>query len=326
MVELTYAEAIRLALREELARDASVFLLGEDIGAYGGAFGVTKGLLEEFGPQRVVETPISENSFVGLAVGAAILGLRPVVEIMFMDFITLAADQIINHAAKLHYAYNGQVNVPLVIRAPAGGRRGYGPSHSQCLEALFLSVPGLKIVAPHSPAQARGLLKSAIRDDNPVLFIEHKLLYGRRGPVHEDEEGLVPIGRAEVVQAGSDVTLVSYGHMLDVCAQALAAEAQEISAEVINLLSLKPLDLETVAASVERTGRLVVAEEGVRFGGVGAEVAAAVAERCVEYLDGPIVRVGAADAPVPASRPLEDAVLPGPADVASALRRSLAPG
>ena len=322
MAEMTFSGAVRRALREELARDERVFLLGEDIGAYGGAFGVTQGLLDEFGPERIVECPISENSFVGLAVGAAMTGLRPVVEIMFMDFITLAVDQIVNHAAKLRYIYNGQVSVPMVIRTPAGGGRGYGASHSQSLEAMFLSVPGLKIVAPYTPAQALGLLKSAVRDDDPVLFIEHKRLYARRGET-PDGEFLLPLGRAEVLRPGDDVTLVSYGAMLDVCGHALE-QVPDVSAEVINLLTLSPLDMETIVRSVRKTGRLVVAEEGVKFGGVGAEIAALAAEACIEHLNGPVVRVGAPKVPLPASRPLEDAVLPKAADVVAAVRRCMA--
>ena len=326
MTEMTFSEAVRQALREEMTRDLNVFLLGEDIGCYGGAFGVTQQLHRDFGPQRVVECPISENSFVGLAVGAAMTGLRPVVEIMFMDFITLAVDQIVNHAAKLRYMYNGQVSVPLVIRTPAGAGRGYGASHSQSLESLFSAVPGLRMVCPYTPRQAYGLLKAAIRDDDPVLFIEHKLLYGKRGgvPDEEDDEPLPALDKAETLQAGEDVTLVSYGRMLDVCALALEGEASDVSAEVINLVSLSPLDIDTIAASVERTGRLVVVEEGVRCGGIGAEIAAEIAERCMEYLEGPICRVGAPKTPLPASRPLEDAILPSPADVTAALRRSMA--
>jgi pyruvate dehydrogenase E1 component beta subunit len=323
MAEMSFTAALRQALREEMQRDERVCLIGEDIGRYGGAFGVTAGLLDEFGPKRVIECPISENSFVGVAVGAAMTGLRPIVEIMFMDFILLAADQIINHAAKLHYIYNGQVSVPLVIRAPTGAGRGYGASHSQSLEALFMQVPGLSIVVPYTPAQARGLLKSAVRANGPVLFVEHKLLYSRRGEVSEGDP-LLPLGRAEVLQRGEDVTIVSYGHMLDIVAEALEGEARGVSAEVINLLSLSPLDADTVAASVQRTGHLVVVEEGVACGGVGAEISALIAERCMEYLDGPIARVGTPKVPVPASRPLEDALLPSASGVAAAIHRTLA--
>jgi len=322
MSEMTFSEAVRLALREEMRADPGVFLMGEDIGRYGGAFGVTQGLLDEFGEERVRETPISENSFVGIAVGAAVCGLRPVVEIMFMDFITLAVDQLVNHAAKLHYMYDGRVNVPLVVRAPAGAGRGYGASHSQILDGLFLTVPGLKIVMPYTPAEARGLLRSAVRDSNPVLFIEHKLLYSRRGEVPEDDPG-VPIGRAAILRAGEEVTLVASGRMLDVAGQALKMTAGEADVEVINLLTLKPLDIETIAASVRKTGRLVLVEESVRFGGIGAEIAAQIAETCIEYLAAPIIRIGMPDTPIPAARPLEDYVIPDAEQVADAIRRSL---
>jgi len=317
---MTFKEAVRQALREEMRADPSVFLLGEDIGRYGGAFGVTAGLLDEFGAQRVRETPISENSFVGVAVGAAICGLRPVVEIMFMDFITLAVDQIVNHAAKLHYIYNGQVCVPLVIRAPAGAGRGYGPSHSQILDALFLGVPGLKIVMPYTPREARGLLRAAIRDNNPVLFIEHKLLYGRRGEVPTDDAPM-PIGPAEVLHAGTDVTIVSWGKMLDVVGEALKLLGTEVSAEVINLRTLKPLDDATVMTSVAKTGRLVIVEEGQSCGGVGAEISARIAGGCIEYLQAPIVRVSMPESPIPAARPLEDYLIPRPEQVVEAIRR-----
>ncbi len=322
MSEMTFSEAIRLALREEMSADPGVFLMGEDIGRYGGAFGVTQGLLDEFGDKRIRETPISESSFVGIAVGAAICGLRPVVEIMFMDFITLAVDQLVNHAAKLHYMYNGQVDVPLVVRAPAGAGRGYGASHSQILDGLFLTVPGLKIVMPYTPAEARGLLRSAIRDNNPVLFIEHKLLYSRRGEVADDDTGM-PIGKAAILRAGEDVTLIASGRMLDVAGQALKTVGDEADVEVINLRTLKPLDIETIAASVQKTGRLVLVEESVRFGGIGAEIAAQIAETCIEYLAGPIIRIGMPDTPIPAARPLEDYVIPDAGQVADAIRRSL---
>ena len=322
MTEMSFSAAIRRALTEEMERDDAVCLIGEDIGVYGGAFGVTAGLLEKFGPRRVIDSPISENSFVGVAVGAAMTGLRPVVEIMFADFLALAADQIINHAAKFHYLYNGQVNVPLVIRTPAGAGRGYGASHSQSFEGIFMQAPGLRVVVPYTPAEARGLLKSAIRSNDPVLFVEHKLLYARRGEV-PDEDTLVPLGKASILREGSDVTIVSYGRMLNVVAEALRDGARDVSAEVINLRSLSPLDVDAITHSVAKTGHLVVVEEGVGSGGVGAEVSAIVAEKCMAYLDGPIVRVGMPKVPIPASRPLEEALLPSAADVAQAIRRAL---
>ena len=316
-------EAIQLALRQALARDERVILLGEDIAEYGGAFKVTRRMADEFGPRRVVNTPISENSVVGAAVGAAVLGLRPVVEIMFMDFALLAFDQLANGAAKFHYQYAGQLRVPLTVRLPAGGYRGYGPTHSQCLEGLFQGVPGLKIVAPSSPRQARALLAAAIRDDDPVLFVEHKLLYGMRELVPAAEE-LIPIGRARVARPGSDLTITAHGYMVALAlraAELLAAEG--LDAEVLDLRTLKPLDEPAILESVARTQHLVTVEEGTLAGGIGAEVAALVAEKAVGYLDGPVVRVGALDSPVPASRPLEDAVLPSAAKIIAAAKRAL---
>jgi pyruvate/2-oxoglutarate/acetoin dehydrogenase E1 component len=316
-------EAIQLALREELKRDERVILLGEDIAEYGGAFKVTRRMADEFGPRRVVNTPISENSVVGVAVGAAMLGMRPVVEIMFMDFVLLAFDQLANHAAKFHYQYAGQLRVPLTVRLPAGGYRGYGPTHSQCLEGLFQGVPGLKIVAPSGPRQARALLKAAIRDDDPVLFVEHKLLYGMREAVPTTEE-LAPIGSARIARPGSDLTITAHGYMVTLALRAadlLAAEG--VNVEVLDLSSLKPLDEAAILESVGRTQHLVTVEEGALPGGIGAEVAALVAERAIGYLDGPVVRVGALDSPIPAARPLEDAVLPSVAKIVAAARRAL---
>ena len=310
MAEMTAAEAIRTALVEELERDPAVVLLGEDIARYGGAFRVTRDLVDRFGPQRVINTPISENGFVGLAVGAALTGLRPVVEIMFMDFVTLAMDQLVNHAAKLHYIYGGQVSVPLVVRCPAGAGRGYGASHSQSLEAWFVHTPGLKVVAPSNPRDARRLLKTAIRDDNPVIFLENKLLYGVRGEVPDHDEPL-PLGRAAVARAGEDVTLVAYARMTGLALEAAAAlDEAGISCEVVDLRSLWPLDVATLLASVAKTSRAVVVEEDTRRCGVGAEVAALIAERAFEHLDSPIRRVACEDVPIPCSPTLEQAVLP----------------
>jgi len=323
--EIRYIEAIREALAEEMERDPNVLLLGEDVGAYGGAFGVSAGLLERFGDERIVDTPISENSFVGLAVGAAMTGLRPVVEIMFMDFITLAVDQIVNHASKLAYMYDFQVTVPLVIRTPAGSGRGYGPSHSQNLESLFAGVPGLRVVMPYTPFEAKALLKAAIRDHGPVLFVESKLLYAKRGEVPA-AECLLPLGRARILRQGTDLTIVSFGRMLDTVADSLPVLSRTgISVEVINLVSANPIDMQTIAASVRKTSHLVCVEEGVRTGGVCAEVSARVAEECLEYLDGPVVRVGLPDVPVPSSRALEDMVVPNAADVVAAARRATSP-
>lgn len=320
MRELTYWQALQDALRDEMRRDERVFLMGEDIGTYGGAFGVTRGLLEEFGPERVRCTPISEGTIVGAATGAALTGLRPVVEIMFMDFLTLAMDQLANHAAKFRYMYGPQARVPLVVRTPAGGGRCYGATHSQSLEAWFLHVPGLKVVAAATPADAKGLLTAAMRDDNPVLFVEHKLLYATSGPV-PDGEHIVPLGRAEVRRTGRDVTVVTYGYGVRIALEAATALAGDgIEAEVIDLRSLVPMDIARIVDSVRKTGRLLCLEEGTRTGGVGAEIAACVAEHAYEYLDAPIRRVAAADLPIPFSPALEPLTLPQASDVVREVR------
>lgn len=318
--EMYFSKAVNEALDEELERDPNVVLVGEDIGVYGGAFGVTRGLLEKHGPSRFVETPISENSFVGFAVGAAMLGLRPVVEIMFMDFIALALDQILNSAGKLHYMYNGQVTVPLVIRTPGGAKGGYGPSHSQMLTNLFVGIPGIKVVSPSTPAAAKGLLKSAIRDPNPVIFVENKRLYAQRGAVPTADYCL-PLDAAVVAAAGRDVSVFAYSAMVPVCLavkQSLASEG--IDLEVVDLVSLQPLDRDAIRRSVGKTGRAICVEEGCVTGGVGAEVAAVIAESCMDRLEAPVLRVGAKDAPIPASPELEKVVLPNARDVVRAAR------
>jgi len=307
---MTYAEAVRAALVEEMQRDERVILLGEDIALYGGAFRVTRDLVKQFGPERVINTPISENSFVGVAVGAALTGMRPVVEVMFMDFIALAMDQIANHAAKLHYIYGGQVSVPLVVRAPAGAGRGYGASHSQSLEAWFVHTPGLKVVAPSTPRDARALLKAAIRDPNPVVFVENKLLYPTRGEV-PDEEEVGEIGKAAIVREGEDLSLIAYSRMTALALEAADRLASEgIECEVVDLRTLAPLDEETLLGSVAKTSRAVIIEEDTRRGGVGAEVAALLAEKAFERLDSPVRRVACEDVPIPCSPALEQAVLP----------------
>lgn len=319
MPRLSYARALRDALRGELERDPRVLLLGEDIGAYGGAFKVTDGLLEEFGADRVRDMPISENTIIGVSTGAALMGLRPVCEIMFMDFITLAMDQIVNHAAKFHYMYGGQRPVPLVIRTPAGGGRGYGPTHSQSLEAWFMHTPGLKIACPATPADAKGLLTTAIRDDNPVLFIESKLLYAEQGEV-PDGDYTVPFGRARVAREGADLTIVSYSRMVHesvLAADALAAQ-QGIEATVIDLRTLAPLDIETVAESVQATGRVLLVTEDTQTGGVAAELGFQILERAFEYLDAPLRRLCALDLPIPCAGGLEAAVLPNRSKIATA--------
>jgi pyruvate/2-oxoglutarate/acetoin dehydrogenase E1 component len=314
---LSYRDALYEALREEMQRDPTVVLLGEDF-ANGGAFGVVGDLPDLFGRERVIRTPISENGFVGVAVGASMTGLRPVVEIMFMDFMTLAMDQLVNHAAKIRYMYAGQYAAPLVVRTPAGAGRGYGASHSQSLESWLIHVPGLSVVAPSDPADAKGLLKSAIRSDDPVVFIENKLLYPKKGEVDADDR-LIPLGVARVRRHGSEITLASYGRMLDMCLEAAEILASEgLECEVIDLRTLKPLDTETLLGSVGRTGRFVFVEEGT--GGVGAEVCSRIAERAHGSR---IVRVAARDVPIPSSGPLEQRVIPQVADIISGCLDSL---
>jgi pyruvate dehydrogenase E1 component beta subunit len=312
MAELRYREALNAALREELKRDERVMLLGEDIGVFGGAFKVTDGLLEEFGERRVRDTPISENTIVGIGVGAAMSGLRPVVELMTINFALLAFDQIVNSAAHIRYMFGGQVSVPLVIRMPQGAGHQLGPTHSHCLEAMFLHVPGLLVAVPATPADAKGLLKTAIRDENPVIFIEHESLYGIRGEVPEGEDITVDFGRARVAREGSDVTIVGVSRMALTAERAAATLAREhgVEAEVIDPRTLRPLDLDTILASVRKTNRCVVVEEGWPHGGVGANLAALIAEHAFDDLDAPVARVSGADVPMPYSKPLEDIAYP----------------
>ena len=322
MREVRYIRAVTEALREEMARDKRVFIIGEDVGLSGGSFSATRGLLEEFGERRVKDTPISEAAITGLALGAATQGLRPVVEIMFMDFLTVCMDQIVNQIAKARYMSGGQYRLPLVIRTPCGGGLNAGPQHSQCLESWFAHVPGLKVVMPATPYDAKGLLKTAIRDDDPVLVVENKALYGMKGDIPE-EEYLVPLGKAEVKKEGRDVTVVATSRMVHEAmeaAETLSKEGTEI--EVIDLRSISPLDKETIFRSVEKTTRLVIAHEAVKAFGVGAEISALVSEEMIDCLDGPILRVGAPFTPVPYN--LEKAYLPGSTDVVKAVRKSLA--
>jgi 2-oxoisovalerate dehydrogenase E1 component beta subunit len=305
----TYLEAIREGLWEEMERDANVFLIGEDIGAYGGAFKVTAGLFERFGARRVVDTPISEAAIVGAAIGAALMGLRPVAEMQFADFITCGFDQIVNFAAKCRYRWNA--GVPMVVRAPSGGGVHGGPFHSQNPEMWFVRTPGLKVVAPATAYDAKGLIKSAIRDNDPVLFFEHKALYRRIKEDLPTEEYTVPIGQAKVAREGTDLTIVTYGAMVWVALEAAATLAQEgASVEVVDLRTLLPLDRETVCASVRKTSKVLLLHEDTRTGGMAGELAASITESVFEYLDAPIVRVTAPDTPVPYSPPLEDAFLP----------------
>jgi pyruvate dehydrogenase E1 component beta subunit len=312
MAEMRYREALNAALREELRRDPSVVLMGEDIGVFGGAFKVTDGLLEEFGERRVRDTPISENTIVGIGVGAAMTGLRPVVELMTINFALLAFDQIVNHAAHIHYMFGGQARVPLVVRMPQGAGHQLGPTHSHCLEALFLHIPGLLVAVPATAADAKGLLKSAIRDENPVVFIEHEALYGVRGEVPDDEDHIVHFGSARIAREGSDVTIVGVSRMAVTAERAAATLASEhdVHAEVIDPRTLRPLDLETILASIHRTNRCVIVEEGWPHGGVGANLAALISEQAFDDLDAPVRRVAGADVPMPYSKPLEDIAFP----------------
>ncbi|NLG12817.1 MAG: alpha-ketoacid dehydrogenase subunit beta [Lentisphaerae bacterium] len=321
MREVFYSKAVNEALDEELSRDSSVIMIGEDIGCYGGAFGVSKGLWEKYGAERIWETPISEGSITGIAVGAAMMGMKPVLEIMFMDFVALALDQMMNSAGKLHYMYGEQVTVPMVLRTPGGAKGGYGPSHSQMLSNLFVGIPGLKVVAPSTPKQVKGLLKSAIRDPNPVVFIENKRLYPQKGEIPEGEY-LLPLDKAEVLSEGTDITLISYSSMTPVClAVKNALQPHGINLEVVDLVSLQPLDTDTIFASVRKTGRVIIVEEACLTGGVAGEVSALIAEHCLDSLEAPVIRVGAADAPIPSSLDLEKFVLPQADDIVQAVKR-----
>jgi 2-oxoisovalerate dehydrogenase E1 component beta subunit len=321
MSEITYLEAIREAMLEEMERDETVFVLGEDVGAYGGAFQATKGFYEKFGEERVLDTPIAESCIVGVSIGAALVGFRPIAEMQFADFISCGFDQIVNQAATLRYRTGGRVAVPLVIRAPSGGGVHGGLYHSQNPEAWFIHRPGLKVVAPATPADAKGLLKAAIRDDNPVIYFEHKGLYRRvKGPVSKNT--IVPIGKADVKREGADLTLVTYSAMLYpslAAAETLAGEG--IAVEVVDLRSLAPLDWTAIFASVRKTSKLMIVHEDNRTCGVGAEIAARMAEEAFDDLDGPIMRVTYPDTHHPFSPPLEEFCLPNEERIVEALRR-----
>ncbi|HLM26191.1 MAG TPA: alpha-ketoacid dehydrogenase subunit beta [Thermoleophilaceae bacterium] len=311
MPEVRYREALNQALREEMEADDSVLVMGEDIGVFQGAFKVTAGLLEEFGEKRVRDTPISENTIVGVGVGSAMAGLRPVVEIMTINFSLLAMDQIVNSAASIRYMFNAQVKVPMVIRMPQGGGHQLGPTHSHSLEAWYLHVPGLLVAVPSTPADAKGLLKAAIRDDNPVVFIEHEALYGKKGDVPENGEPQ-RFGEAAVRREGDDVTIVGVSRMATTALQAAEALADEheVEAEVIDPRTLRPLDLDTILESVRKTNRAIIVEEGWPHGGVGANFAALIQEQAFDHLDAPVGRVTGADIPMPYSKPLEQAAFP----------------
>ncbi|MGO9319596.1 MAG: alpha-ketoacid dehydrogenase subunit beta [Solirubrobacteraceae bacterium] len=325
MAQMRYREALNAALREELARDERVILMGEDIGVFGGAFKVTDGLLAEFGERRVRDTPISENTIVGVGVGAAMTGLRPVVELMTINFALLAFDQIVNHAAHIHYMFGGQARVPLVVRMPQGAGHQLGPTHSHCLESLFLHIPGLLVAVPATAADAKGLLKTAIRDENPVIFIEHESLYGVRGEVPDDEEHLVHFGQARVAREGSDVTVVGVSRMALTAERAAGTLASEhgVQAEVIDPRTLRPLDLDTILESVRKTNHCVIVEEGWPHGGVGANLAALISEQAFDDLDAPVQRVTGADVPMPYSKPLEDLAYPHEPQVVAAVLATL---
>jgi len=313
MREILYREAISEALREEMTRDDMVFIMGEDVGKMGGVFQATAGLFETFGPERVRDTPLSEAAIAGAALGSALVGLRPVAEIMFVDFTGIAMDQIANQCAKIHFMTGGKAIAPLVIRTQGGVGFGDAAQHSQSLEAWHTHVPGLKVVMPSTPADAKGLLKASIRDDNPVIFIEHKLLYQSKGPVPEDKDYLVSLGQADIKREGDDVTIIAWSKMvLDSMEAANKLEKEGIQAEVIDPRTLKPLDLDTILESVKKTGRAVIVHEACKTGGFGGEVAALIMENAFDYLDAPVKRVAGIDSPIPYAEPLYRAVIPNP--------------
>jgi pyruvate/2-oxoglutarate/acetoin dehydrogenase E1 component len=320
---ITYAQAINEALREEMLTNEDVVLIGEDIGSYGGVFKVTKDLYSEFGKDRVIDTPISEAGFVGIGVGAAMTGMRPILEIMWIDFTLVAMDQILNQAAKLSYMSGGQTKVPLVIRTQGGGGRGNGAQHSQSLEGLFAQFPGIKVVCPSNPYDAKGLLKASIREESPVMFIEHKLLYNMKGEVPVEEYS-IPLGKADIKRKGKDVTIVALSKMVNFALEAAEQLEQEgIDAEVIDLRSLVPLDIDSVVNSVRKTHRVVIVHEASTSFGWGAEIAARVQMEAFDELDAPIARVGAKDVPIPYNMELEKATLPQVKDIVDEVRKSL---
>jgi pyruvate/2-oxoglutarate/acetoin dehydrogenase E1 component len=325
MAVMRMREALRDAMAEEMRRDEDVFVMGEDVAVFQGSFKVTEGLLDEFGEKRVRDTPISENSIVGMGVGSAMGGLRPVVEIMTVNFALLAMDQIVNHAAAIPYMFGGQVRVPLVIRMPGGGGHQLGPTHSHSFEALFLQIPGLLVACPSTPADAKGLLKAAIRDDNPVIFIEHETLYGIRGEVPENGDGVVNFGEAAIRREGSDVTIVGILRMAEVALQASRTLSEEhgVEAEVIDPRTLRPLDLDTIVKSVQKTNRVVIVEEGWPHGGVGANLAALIQGQAFDYLDAPVERVTGADVHMHYSKRMEQAAIPHAENVVSAALQTL---
>ncbi len=320
MAPVTYLEAIRQGIWEEMERDPNVFVLGEDIGVYGGAFRMTEGMLSHFGQERVVDTPISESAIVGAAIGAALMGMRPVAEMQFADFISCAFDQITNFAAKCRYRWGA--GVPIVIRGPSGAGVHGGPFHSQSPEMYYVHTPGLKVVVPSTAYDAKGLIKSAIRDDDPVIYFEHKLLYRRIKEELPREEYVVPIGRADIKRQGEDISIITYGAMVHNALEAASTLAQEgISTEVVDLRTLLPLDKEQILESVKKTSKVILLHEDTRTGGIAGELAAIISEEAFEYLDGPIMRITAPDTPVPYSPPLEDFFLPKTSDIVRVARQ-----
>ena len=322
MAELTVREALRDAMAEEMRNDADVFLMGEEVAEYQGAYKVSQGLLEEFGARRVIDTPITEAGFAGIGIGAAMAGLKPIVEFMTFNFAMQAIDQIVNSAAKTNYMSGGLVNVPIVFRGPNGAASRVAAQHSQCYASWYAHVPGLKVVAPFSAADAKGLLKSAIRDPNPVIFLENEILYGQSFDVPDDADHLVPIGSANVVRTGRDLTIATFSLMVGKALEAAEVLAGEgIDAEIIDLRSIRPLDAETIIASVEKTNRLITVEEGWPMAGIGAEISATVSERAFDFLDAPVMRVGGSDVPLPYAANLETLALPQAETIAEAARK-----
>ena len=314
-------DALNLALKEELARDSSVFLMGEEVAQYQGAYKVTRGLLDEFGPKRVIDTPITELGFAGLGVGAAMAGLRPIIEFMTFNFSILATDQIINSAAKMRYMSGGQFKIPIVFRGPGGSAYQVSSQHSQAIESWYAYFPGLKVVMPSTPADAKGLLKSAIRDDDPVIFIEQERMYGMKGEVPEDEDFTIPLGSAEIKREGKDATIVARSLMVPTALQAAAQLEQEgISCEVIDPRTIRPLDIGTIIESVKKTNRAVIAEESHPFASVGAEISAEITEQAFDYLDAPVKRISAADVPMPYAKNLEQLAIPDVAHIIAAVK------
>ena len=322
MAVMTYREALNLALREEMRRDSRVFIMGEEVGVYDGAYKVTQGLLKEFGEKRVIDTPICESGFTGVGIGAAMLGLRPVVEMMTFNFAILALDQIVTSAAKLYYMSGAQYNVPIVIRGPGGPAHQLAAQHSQSMESYFYHVPGLKVVRPSTPRDAKGLLKSAIRDDNPVIFIESETLYGLKGEVPEDPEFTIRLGVAEVRRLGTDVTVIAYMGMLYRALEAAEElEREGISVEIVDPRTLRPMDIETIIGSVRKTHRAVVVEAGAGFAGMGSEIASFITENAFDDLDAPVERVTGANAPMPYARNLEQLKTPSKEKIKAAIRK-----